>query len=86
MNSQLITEPDFVNTTNTPLLLIEPDPLILKLIIDTCSSLDATFDVFVCSGETDREWFNRVTDHAEVIFKRPTFDEVYQFLKKTNER
>ena len=85
MNSNLISQPDFIKTTNTPILLINVDATTLKLIVATCETLERSFDIYVCGDEADPEWFNRVLSHVEKIFKNPKFDEVYQFIKDPDE-
>ena len=85
MNSQLISEPDFVTSDNIPILLINADTLTLKLVIATCETVDRTFDIYVCGEEANPEWFSRVLSHVDKVFKKPTFDEVFQFIKDPDE-
>ena len=85
MSSQLITEPDIVDSENLSILLINADENVLELIVASCRNMDRDFNFYLCNEVTDPTWFSRAMTKSDKIFKNPTVEEVYAFLKAKNQ-
>lgn len=86
MNSKLVTYPDIADTTVESILLIMPDPMALDLILSSVNTFTTDFNIYLTGEESDAEWFKAVQGIVGKVFKQPSFDEVYQYLKTVDER
>ena len=86
MNSKLVTYPDIADTTVESILLIMPDPMALDLILSSVNTFTTDFNIYLTGEESDAEWFKAVRGIVGKVFKQPSFDEVYQYLKTVDER
>tara|TARA_R110000796_G_scaffold22353_6_gene64905 strand:- start:18769 stop:19029 length:261 start_codon:yes stop_codon:yes gene_type:complete len=85
MNSQLITAPDIADTTKESLLILAPDPMVLDLILSTVNIFQTDFNIYVSDG-TESKWQTLIESVVGKVFKSPSFDEVYQYLKYIDDR
>ena len=82
----IITSPDFISTGNKKIFLINVSFDVFHLILSYAKTMNQDVDFFVTAGQvTDQEWFAKVANSADKIFKDPDFDIVHQYLKELNE-
>lgn len=86
MNSKLVTPPDIADTLTKSILIETPDAMVLDLILSTVNTFETDFNIYLSKDDTDEKWKDIVTGFASRVFKRPSFDEVYQCLKLLDER
>lgn len=84
--SQIITPPDYVDSDDLSILLVDTDPNSIEMVISACRVLNKDYNIYLCGRGTDPMWLSTAIGKSSKVFMSASYEEIVNYLKEQDAR